>query len=281
MEPRAASCNHAVRGVRFVDAAYALLMLSIGGRFVARGGAVLTALLLLTFAGCAGAYVHPEASGEHPGNDTSSVAGRDGPVTLRWSPGEATSSVLPIPLDRRNILQPGEDGTLPVKVRWVHQLSAPEGFYVVDDVVYVSDECLITLSVDSGDELWRACKPDGNGIFSDGGDEIGPAGPGRIRVYAWYNETLLIDTASHQVIESRSVGGEYPPGFRPFPVSRDQTYKFGFSGRRLEARDAAGRVAWRLRTRNPMIDGGEPVRSPRGVILVTGSGLMVAVDYVH
>lgn len=185
-----------------------------------------------------------------------------------------------VPLDERNTLYPGNDGVLPVSVRWVHQLAVPEGFAVLEDVIYVSDECLVTLSLSSGEELWRACKASGDGIFSDGGDEIGPAGPGRIRVYAWYNDNLLIDTATHRVIERGIAGGDRPAGFTPFPARLDRTYEIGgWRGKGVAARDAQGRVAWRVRTEDGWMSPTALVRSPSGGIFITESGLMVSLDY--
>jgi SAM-dependent methyltransferase len=200
-------------------------------------------------------------------------------ATPTTTPTTTPTADQPIVLDLgSNTLYPGKDGILPVKVRWVHQLAAPENFYVVDDVIYVSDECLITLSLFSGEELWRACKPDGNGFFSDGGDEIGPAGPGRIRVWMWFNDNLLIDLKTHSVIRRGPGLGHRPPGFKPFPALRDHTYNLKV-GRRLKAYDRSGRLAWSIATTFPLIYPLGPVTTPSGAIIVTGSGLMVSLDY--
>lgn len=219
--------------------------------------------LLVMLSACAEDYPTPTADSPGPESDPSATT--------------PTPPVESIALDAWNSVRPGRDGALPVTVRWTHQLSIPENFYVVDDVVYVSDECLITLSLFSGEELWRACKPSGDGIYTDGGDEIGPAGPGRIRLWTWYNETLLIDTESHRVIESRPAGGNRPPGFVPFPAGLDRTYDF--SGR--QARNRRGQVAWSIRTIEPLQIPLGPVRTPSGGIVVTSSGLMVSLDYAR
>lgn len=182
-----------------------------------------------------------------------------------------------IALDSSNTLVAGDAGTLPVRVRWTHQLSVPENFYIVGDEIYVSDECLVTLSLETGEERWRACKPNGDGIYTDGGDEIGPAGPGRIRIYTWFNETILVDTVQQRVVSRRGIGGRRPPGFRPFPARLDQTYSLDLGP---DARDTSGRIAWSIRTTEPMYVTLGPVRTSTGGIVVTATGLMVSLDYV-
>jgi hypothetical protein len=205
------------------------------------------------------------------------------PPTTSTATGPSSSSeptrAEPIDLGSGAVLRPGPDGTLPVSVRWNAYLAAPEAFSVVGDRLYAADECLDAYDLDSGDRLWFACKPDENGLFTDGGVELGPAGPGRLRYFAPYNETVVVDTVEGTVVERRGIGGRRPPGFRAYPTTLFDDYRVtAVAGRPVVARHD-GRVLWRITFSEPLWYDHLPAQeTPHGFAMVLGTGTLLVLD---
>lgn len=177
-------------------------------------------------------------------------------------------------------LLPGDDGRLPVHIRWVHKLTVPEAFAVDHGVVYVSDESLMAFRLSDGAPLWQQYGSPESGLEADGGVSIGSTANGDIRVFGPWNFDLVANPRNGHAISFRqNVGGDAPADFTPFPVTVTTAWHFDtmrFAD--IVARDASGSVAWRIQDSTSMFDMQMPVDADGGWVLMTASGYLVALS---
>jgi hypothetical protein len=175
-------------------------------------------------------------------------------------------------------LRPGVDATLPVSVRWVRQLSAPETIAVQGDTVYAADVAFSAFDLADGTLRWRAVEPSGEGFDADGGVLIGSQGTDQVRVWAPFNYDLTVDGASGHIDRLRRGGEVSPQGFLPFAAPRSTAYRLHHDLTGVVARSPGGEVAWRISVDSPEYDETRPIAVPGGMVLLLSSGDLVALD---
>ena len=179
-------------------------------------------------------------------------------------------------------LEPGADGTLPVSVRWVQELAVTEAIAVDGNVVYAADEVIKAFRITDGEPLWEVGDPEGYMLETNGGVSIGPDGSDRVRVFAPWNYDLVADRRTGRLIRlGLTPGGDPPPNLRPFPAPAPALYDVDVDDAvdQITARRPDGAVAWRITIDGPMFDHAPAIRIPGGLVLATGSGHLVALDY--
>lgn len=174
------------------------------------------------------------------------------------------------------MLHPGDDGTLPVSVRWSSEFDAPEAFGIDDGVVYVASDEVYALRLSDGHELWGAGDPNGpEALHASGGVEIGLDAEGRLRVDAPYEYLIVVDRDTGRV-ECFGLGN-CPGELRPFPARVPERWQVEMDLEEIVARDDRG-VAWRITVESPTFDERGPVGIPGGLVLTTSSGHLVVLD---
>lgn len=175
-------------------------------------------------------------------------------------------------------LDPGDDGRLPVSVRWVRHMYAPETMAVEGDTVYVADVAFFAFDVTDGTLHWRVIEPTGEGFDADGGVEIGTHGSGQVEVWAPWNYDLLVDKHSGEIDR---LEGDPVPGSKvtPLPAPRPTTaFQVHVGLQKAVARYPGGAVAWRISVERPEFDEATPIAVPGGMLLLLSSGDLVALD---
>jgi hypothetical protein len=120
-----------------------------------------------------------------------------------------------------------------------------------------------------GAELWEAAVPSLEGLAGSGEVEIGNQGP-----------DLIVDRKSGDLAKlDHTAGDKLPKGMRRFPAPRPTRYLVQAGLKRTVARKMDGSVAWRITVETPMFDPVQPIEVPGGMVLLTSSGHLVALDY--
>jgi hypothetical protein len=174
-------------------------------------------------------------------------------------------------------LEAGDDGNLPVSVRWVRHLDAPETIAVEGDTVYVADVSDDAFDVADGTLRWRVVEPSGEGFDSDGGVQIGTQGPGRLEVWAPWNYDLVVDKRTGDVVR---LAGEPEKGtrLRRLPAPRQTAFRVRMGLPDVVATYPGGGVAWRITVEEPTYEQVRPIAVPGGMVLLLSSGDLVALD---
>lgn len=183
----------------------------------------------------------------------------------------------PVHLARGVTLLPGADGRLPVTVRWVRHLYAPEAVAVDGDTVYASDVAFDAFDVSDGSLKWRVIEPTGEGFDADGGVEIGNQGPDQVEVWAPWNYDLLVDKQSGAIdrLDGDPVRGSE---LTPLPAPRPTAFKVNAGLPDVVAHYPDGAVAWRVSVDEPMFDPMKAIAVPGGLLVVASSGDLIALD---
>lgn len=170
---------------------------------------------------------------------------------------------------------------MPVRPRWVESLSLPEALAVDGDRLYVFDETAMAFRLEDGALIWDTYLPWDEGLASDGGARIGADGPGRIRFWAWYNENLVVDARTGEMIDRGPGGPAPPPTFREFRAPRPDRYDVDTTDLgHIVARGSDGRVAWSITVPEPQFDPVPAIAVPGGLVLLTSDAHVVVLDYV-
>jgi hypothetical protein len=175
-------------------------------------------------------------------------------------------------------LWPGDDGQLPVSVRWVRHLYGPEAIAVDGDTAYAADIAFDAFDLADGSLRWRTIEPTGEGFDADGGVLIGTQGSDRVRVWAPFDYDLTVDRSTGEILDLAPGGTRTPQGFTPFPAPAPTSYRVHVGVKRVVARDAAGHVSWQISVGRPSVPPSRPIDIPGGLVLVLGSGDLVALD---
>jgi hypothetical protein len=184
----------------------------------------------------------------------------------------------PVAISPGVTLWPGDDGLLPVTVRWVRQLYAPEAFAVDGDTAYAAHVTFDAYDLADGGLRWRVMEPSGEGFDADGGVLIGSQGPDQVRVWAPFDYDLTVDRTSGHIDRLRPGGDVSPIGFLPFPVPRTTAYRIHAGLHQVVGRRKGGGVAWRIIVDHPSYDTIRPVAIAGGMVLLLSSGDLVALD---
>jgi hypothetical protein len=223
---------------------------------------------------------HPGGLGALPPG--ARVPGDVNPVVTPPPPDDGLSTPSAAPNEQVSIgpgvtLHPGDDGRLPVSVRWVRRLDAPETIAVEDGTVYVADVADDAFNVADGTLRWQVLEPTGEGFDSDGGVEIGTQGPDRLEVWAPFNYDLLVDKRTGDVVR---LAGEPEQGtrLRKLPAPRQTAFRVRMGLPDVVATYPDGRVAWRITVDEPMYEQVRPIAVPGGMVLLLSSGDLVALD---
>jgi len=174
----------------------------------------------------------------------------------------------------------GENGNLPVTLRWIQPLFSPEAFAVDGDVVYAADEvALHAFRLTDGIEAWQATNPvPEEGLFSDGGVRLGLADTDTIRLWAPFHFHLKVDRDTGEVRSFSYRARSRAPRIQRFPAPRPNYYRIQNGLRRIVARAPNGEVAWHLTIDRPEYDPKAAVAVPGGLVLVAPSGHLIVLD---
>lgn len=190
-----------------------------------------------------------------------------------------TGPVQPVELAENLILHPGDDGRLPVAVRWSTYLEAVEAIGVLGEELVVVDEVVEALRLEDGGTTWEASADD-YGWWSDSGDEIGLDEDGNLRAFAPWNRDWTIDPRTGDVLEDRGTPGEAPEGtFEPLPAESPRGFRMvKREHAHWEAVAPGGRVLWGFEYSRANQIAIDPVVVPGGFALATATGHVVVLD---
>jgi hypothetical protein len=175
-------------------------------------------------------------------------------------------------------LWPGDDGSLPVTVRWVRHLHGPEAIAADGNTAYAADIAFEAFDLADGSLRWRTLEPTGEGFDADGGVLIGTQGADQVRVWAPFDYDLTVGRETGEIADLAPGGARSPIGFTPFPAPRPLEMRVRAGSRRVVARDRDGRVLWQIAMGQPEFPPVPPIAVPGGMIVLLSSGDLVALD---
>lgn len=203
------------------------------------------------------------------------------PPTLPSDDGLSTPSAgpnKPVGIAPGVTLWPGDDGQLPVSVRWVRHLYGPEAIAVDGDTAYAADIAFNAFDLDDGSLRWRTIEPTGEGFDADGGVLIGTQGPDRVRVWAPFDYDLTVNRSSGEIDVLAPGGTRSPHGFTPLAAPPPTSFRVHAGMKRVVARDEAGHIRWQISVGRPSFPPIRPIDVPGGLVVVLASGDLVALD---
>ena len=175
-------------------------------------------------------------------------------------------------------LLPGDDGHLPVAVRWVIEAETPEAIAVDGDTLYVAGFTVAAYDLADGSLRWE-CE-DEDGLEASGGVVIGTDGPDVIRVFAPWEFDVRIDRRDGRLLSRGPAGGSLPADFARLPSSRPTAFRVNADLEETTAYWPDGRVAWRLTVASPAVDPAEALDADGAIVCVTSSQHVVVLDPV-
>lgn len=197
------------------------------------------------------------------------------------APTATTTSLAPGEIAQGLRLVPGDDGTLPVKVRWVKAVDAPEAMAVQDGTLLVAGGIVSAFDMRDGTEQWEADNQR-EGFDSDGGVRIGLDGPDVVRVFAPFNYDLRLDRRT-----GRQLSIDYNVREVPDPPLSDLTNRPPTSFRvvpdlkEIVAYRGDGSAAWKLLSSSPFVHPLPVVSAGESVVLATSDQYVVVLDPVR
>lgn len=171
-------------------------------------------------------------------------------------------------------LLPGDDGQLPVTVRWVVGADTPEAVAVDGDTLYVAGFTLAAYDMSDGSPRWEY----DDGLEASGGVRIGTDGPDVIRVFAPWEFDVRVDRRDGTFISRDSAGGALPADFVPFPASKPTAFRIIDDLEETTAYWPDGRVAWRLTVEDPAVDPAGALDAGGAIVCMTSSQHVVVLD---
>jgi len=175
-------------------------------------------------------------------------------------------------------LWPGDDGRLPVSVRWVRHLYGPEAIAVDGDTAYAADIAFNAFDVEDGSLRWRTLEPTGEGFDADGGVLIGTQLSDQVRVWAPFDYDLTVDRSTGDIVDLAPGGTRSPRGFTPLPAARPTGFRVHVGTGRVVARDANGHIRWQIAVDEPVFAPMRAIGIPGGLLVVASSGDLIALD---
>jgi outer membrane protein assembly factor BamB len=175
-------------------------------------------------------------------------------------------------------LLPGDDGELPVSVRWVVSTETPEAVAVAGDTLYVAGFTLAAYDMADGSLRWEY--GDDEGMEASGGVRIGADGPDVIRVFAPWEFDVRVGRHDGALVSRGSAGGGPPADFVSLAAPPPTTFRVVADLEETTAYWPDGRVAWRLRVESPAVDPAGVLETDGVIVCVTSSEHVVALDPV-
>ena len=176
-------------------------------------------------------------------------------------------------------LLPGDDGELPVTVRWVVMADTPEAVAVDGDTLYVAGFTLAAYDVADGSLRWEY--EDDDGMEASGGVRIGTDGPDVVRVFAPWEFDVRVDRRDGTLVSRDSAGGAPPPDFARLPSSAPAAFRIVGGLEETTAYWPDGRVAWRLRVESPAVDPAGALEVNGAIVCMTSGQHVVVLDPVR
>jgi hypothetical protein len=173
-------------------------------------------------------------------------------------------------------LVPGDDGTLPVTVRWVAAADTPEAVAVDGNVVYVAGFTLAAYDLTDGTLLWE-CEDD-YGMEASGGVRIGTDGPDVIRVFAPWEFDVRADRRDGRFLSRGPAGGSLPSDFVRLPAPAPTTFRVTAGLEATTGYWPDGRVAWHLLIGSAAVDPFGDVEVDGVIVCGTSSQHLVALE---
>jgi hypothetical protein len=171
----------------------------------------------------------------------------------------------------------GDDGALPVSVRWVAETDTPEALAVDGDTLYVAGVTLLAFRMSDGTLLWEC---DDEAMEASGGVRIGTDGPDVVRVFAPWEFDVRADRGDGRLISRESAGGGAPSDFVPLPTPAPTTFRITDDLEEMTAYWPDGRVAWRLQVESPAIDPFGAIEVDGAIVCGTAGQHVVVLDRV-
>jgi hypothetical protein len=175
-------------------------------------------------------------------------------------------------------LLPGDDGTLPVRVRWVTAVDGSDGFAVDGPLVYVAGAALAALRLADGTVAWEAEHPEGYALEASGDVVIGLDGSERVRVFAPWEFDLRVERATGRLVSLEEADGDMPADLVLFPAPPPSRVRVEPGVDVTVAYWPDGRVAWRLVVAYSLAYEHAPVEVDGTIIAVTSSCHVVALE---
>ena len=175
-------------------------------------------------------------------------------------------------------LLPGDDDTLPVRVRWVTAVDGSDAFAVDGPVVYVAGAALAALRLADGTVAWEAEHPEGYALEASGDVVIGLDGPQRLRVFAPWEYDLRVERETGRLVSMEEADGTVPADLVRFPAPPPSRVRVEPGVDETVAYWPDGRVAWRLLVAYPLAYEHPPVEVDDTIIAVTSSCHVVALE---
>lgn len=174
-------------------------------------------------------------------------------------------------------LLPGEDGQLPVRVRWVMPGKVTEAIAVDGVFVYRADIDFTSFRLVDGSVAWTF-KPEYTSPISlkaSGGVQIGLHDETELGVLAPGEYDLRVDRATGK-LRSLKNQREVPASFVPFPSPSPSAFRIESDLDETIAYGPDGAVAWRLVQQNPFVDEQPPIQADGAIVISTsGPNLLV------
>lgn len=173
-------------------------------------------------------------------------------------------------------LLPGDDGTLPVRARWIAVGDVPEAVAVDGDVVYLVGTDVRAFDLADGSQRWE-CSPE-DGLNGSGGVVIGSEGSS-LRVFAPWEYDLRVDRATGATVSLEPAAGGRPPSdFSPMLRHRPTRFRIVPGLDETVAYWPDGGVAWKLIVDEPFVDPLAPIEAGDAIIFVTSGQHLVVLD---
>jgi hypothetical protein len=178
-------------------------------------------------------------------------------------------------------LLPGDDGTLPARVRWAVAIDTIEAVAVDGSVVYVAAGALTALRLADGAVVWEAKHPEGYALEASGDVVIGLDDAGMVRVFAPWEYDLRVERATGRLVSMGEADGDVPTDLVPFPQPPPTRVRVEPDFEETVAYWPDGRVAWRLLVARPLMEPQIPIEADETILCATASGHLVALEHVN
>jgi hypothetical protein len=178
-------------------------------------------------------------------------------------------------------LLPGEDGTLPVRSRWVVTTDGTEALAIHEGDVYVAGFEIRAIRIGDGSVKWVAGGEDDEALEASGGVVVGFEGDDVVRVFAPWTYDMRLRRADGVVLSMElEPDGEPPAGLRAErPSPRGFTIESGLND--MTAFWPDGRSAWKLHIDHPQISPKPAIGVEDAVLCATSSDHLVLLDPVE
>lgn len=176
-------------------------------------------------------------------------------------------------------LHPGEDGQLPVRVRWVKTGTSTEAIAVDSGIVYRSDLDFTAFRLTDGSVVWRFVPDPKESVFPRGAEaQIGRVGQ-VLRVYSPREFDLRVTPETGKLV-SLTDGRTREPSFVPFPAPPPTTFRVEVGLKETVAYWPKGKIAWRLVENRPWVDEKLPIEADGAIVISTSGANLVVLEPV-